>query len=308
MKSLFAVLLALMLVCQARAEMKIPNGVFRIAKLEEAVKLAKEQKKPLAVVASEEKSKDMAEATEDIFKSLTDYAVVVYVNVGGLNFMEMAQLSPPLYTEMSNALIPPKVLIGSPFEDEPWVTVESKALLGTGRRKALREAETKAKAKSVAFFAVPNPGPSEPGDKELKWAKSDGNGHYTTKFVRVEGEEIIMSWEGREGGVAFDALYPSAVRWAKSLKGSPSKESAEEDVDDKDKAKPAAAKKQEPGPMERWTNKDGKALEASFIKLDGDKVTLRNEAGKEFTVSIFSLSLTSQVRARERAAAQEKKE
>ena len=49
-------------------------------------------------------------------------------------------------------------------------------------------------------------------------------------------------------------------------------------------------------------SKDGKEIEATFVRLAGGKVTLRNVAGREYTITLDTLSAESQAHAKERAA------
>jgi hypothetical protein len=316
MKSLYLPLTALLLVSPAGAEIKMPAGVFRVAKLEEAVKQAKEQHKPLAVVASEEGSRALNDTTEDTLKALTDFAVVVYADAANGSSVEIDQLAPPFTTEFASQLSLPKVVIGSPAEDEVWDTVVSRELGGGKARKAIRQSAAKVKAKSTPYFASKTPVPPVmPGDKLLVWGKLDGKGHYQGKYVRVAGDRVYLSANDTEGSVPFDELLPAAVRYVKFLS-----EGGGENKEDEDKTaevkppegtKPGAAKpaaeKPAPAPVELWTNKDGKELQAAFVRLADEKVTLRNAEGKEYTIPLESLSLNSRIKAKERAAPPPKK-
>jgi hypothetical protein len=315
MKSLYLSLTALLLVSPAGAEIKMPAGVFRVAKLEEAVKQAKEQHKPLAVVASEEGSRALNDTTEDILKSLTDFAVVVYADAANGSSVEIDQLAPPFTTEFASQLSLPKVVIGSPAEDEVWDTVVSRELGGGKSRRAIRQSAAKVKAKSTPYFASKTPVPPVmPKDKLLVWGKLDGKGHYQGKYVRVEGDRVYLSANDTEGSVPFDELLPAAVRYVKFLS------EGNNDTKDEDKtaevtpnegARPGTAKpaveKPVPAPVERWTNKDGRELQAAFVRLVDEKVTLRSAEGKEYTIPLETLSLTSRIKAKERAAPPPKK-
>lgn len=304
MKSLYPLLCALLLVCHAQAAgLKIPATVFRLAQLEEAVKQAKEKKKPLAVIAADASTtaKAMVDVSDDTLKSLLDYAVVVFIDgsEGKVNGLQL--LSPPFFTAFQDNAKPvlPRVIIGTPTEDEVWLTVNGDELQGGKHKKMLRETAATIKAKATPYFASKTPhAPVMPGDKMLMWGKADKSGQYKAKFVKLDGENIQVSDEaGKEGSIKVSELSPAAVRYVKFIGGeaAPVPDAA---------APPAAGEKPAAagGGVEAWTNKQGKEIQASFVKLAAGKVTLKDAAGKEYTLPLDSLSPASQARAKELGA------
>jgi hypothetical protein len=52
------------------------------------------------------------------------------------------------------------------------------------------------------------------------------------------------------------------------------------------------------GPVMTWTSADGKSIQASFVKLDGDNVVIKRADGVSFTLPLSRLSPESQAQAR----------
>lgn len=301
MKALCVPIAALMLVCQAMAEVKIPAGVFRIGQMEEAVEQAREQKKPLAIIGFDEtvEKKDFAETNEDALKSVSGYATVVFISLAKeANNTESRQLSPPLMKEFHGINTLPVILIASPAEDDVWISVHGRELHPDKRKKVLRETEAAAKIKSTAYYGSKTPVPPVlPGDKILEWGVPEGKRAYEGRFVRLGSEHVhVVASTGKAGAIPFKELNAAAVRYAKWIAGG----AAAEKPGDKPGAKPE--EKPVAGPVERRTNKDGKDLQAAFVRLVDGKLTLKSAEGKEYTLPLTALSLTSQVRAKELAA------
>jgi hypothetical protein len=230
------------------------------------------------------------------------YAVVVFVDAGRGKTENIAQLAPPFFTAFQDVGKPslPVVLIGTPTEDEVWVTVNGTELSDGKHKKALRQTAATVKLKADPYFAsktaVP---PVKPGDKMLLWGKADGKGQYKGKFLALEGDNIrVANPAGEQGSVPLSDLNPAGIRYAKFIGGESAPESAAAPAEEK---KPAAA-------VERWTNKDGKELQATFVSLANGKVTLRSAAGKDYVLPLESLSAVSQARAKELAAPAAKKD
>ncbi len=52
-----------------------------------------------------------------------------------------------------------------------------------------------------------------------------------------------------------------------------------------------------------WTNAEGKTIRASFVKIIGEKITLRMANGKSYEIAMSTLSADSQLQARKAAGA-----
>jgi hypothetical protein len=311
MKTLYLPLTVFLLAGQAYADLKIPAAVFRVAKLEDAVKQAKEQKKPLAFLASHEGSRELNNTTEDALKALGEFAVVVYCDAERGSATDINQLAPPFITAFVGAQISvPMAVIGSPAEDDVWDIVSAKDMAGGRARKAIRQSAATVKTKSTPFFAATTPVPPVmPKDKVLIWSKKGEAGHYQASFVRVDGDRIVMSSKEKgEGAMPMEEMHPATVRYVNFLSQGSNEgkqEDQTEEVNRSPGSKPAAEKPATEKPaaptaaVEKWTNKDGKELQAAFVRLAGGKVTLRSAAGKEYTIPLDTLSPGSQSRAKE---------
>lgn len=81
---------------------------------------------------------------------------------------------------------------------------------------------------------------------------------------------------------------------------------------DKKDEKPMEEKKAPPaaevpaGPLLDWTNTSGKTIQASFVKLDGEKLTIRTKEGKSHTLKLSQLNEASQGQARHEAVKAER--
>lgn len=70
--------------------------------------------------------------------------------------------------------------------------------------------------------------------------------------------------------------------------------------------KPAPAAEVPAGPLLDWTNTAGKTIQASFVKLDGEKLTIRTKEGKQHTLKLSQLDEGSQGQARHEAVKAER--
>lgn len=294
MKALSTLSAVLALAVSAWAEVKIPKGVFLIGQYEEALALAKTQKKPIAVVMLDEnqEAKGAEESAEEAFKACTASAVVVFVSTLRES-ADLYGLAPPLITAVTDAGAHylPLIMLAPPSEDVVWKTAFPEKNKGGAKelRKLFRAALEEVKPKAAAFFSAKTTPPLErPGDKPLTWALLKGKG-YKGVFVKVENEQLFIKNEKGEtgAGIPLADLKPATVRYAKLLAGQPAAAPAAAD------GKPA---------VEKWTNDKGAEIEATFVRLAAGKLTLRLTSGKEHTLPLESLAPASQARAKVLAA------
>jgi hypothetical protein len=295
MKLVFFLLLSVFLSGSILAEeIKVPAGVYRIAKLEEAMDLAGKQKKPLVIVcgSSSPGDKEQAESLVDTLKAGSGWAVPVLV----VN-KEFYSLPPPVITAAQAEVALPTILITSPEGDKVWKVIAQESVKPRAEMKEHVGAGIKAcKAEISAWFSArPLPGPVLPGDTELDWKVAGEDKLVCGVFGQVRNEGLYF--RGRDvsqpADIPLAKLSPAALRYVRYITraGAPSRNAP----------KTGAA-------LEKWTSSQGRALEAAFISLKDDMVTLRTAAGKEHTLTLETLSTESQKRARELAGAAAKKE
>ena len=296
------------LVPLAAADTKIPASVFRAAQFEEAAAQAMAQRKVLAVILSQEGGESGTNsATEEAFKELAGWTVMVFVESDEKR-REGHLVSPPIATALyeGGSFLLPRVLLCPPSADEAWTTITAqKKQSGKELRKVIKERTPKAKERAAAHFREKTAPPFVmPGDKQLSWGMLKG-GAYRGKFIKLEKEQLfIAGTDGKvSGGIPLTDLAPATRSYAKLVAGAA--ETAKSA-----RTEPAPAAPPAPAPaavMENWQNKDGKIIRAAFVALKDNMVTIRTDAGKEFTLPLDSLALTSQVRARELEQAGKKK-
>jgi hypothetical protein len=298
---------------------KLPATAFRMAQLEDASKQAATEKKPVAFVLSQEFAEGITfTATEDAFKELKSWAVIVFVESkekGG----EAALLPPPLATTLREGVqrTLPCVFLCPPSMDDVWVEVGAKQKQSAKDfRKELGKSQPAVKTKAATFFKEKTPPPPVlPGDKQLSWGLTKG-GFYRGKFVRLEDDKLFITDDkgAESGGIELKDLAPATQRYIRFIAAAApatkpeSSPAASPAPDAAPGAAPVPDSPAAPAPaaaasLENWQNKTGKVIKAAFVSLKDDKVTLRMESGKEYILPLGTLALTSQVRARELARA-----
>lgn len=293
MKTSCALLTLLALSAPLPAEIKIPKDVFRVAQYEEAVTQAKTQKKPLAFVVLDlaSETKGAEESAEDAFDAVKGYGVVVVISTAAQN-TDFRELSPPFYTAFvdTGALSLPVVMLAAPSEDFVWKTISPpRKITAKDLRKLFRDGVAEVKPTVAAWFAAKTPpAPVAPGDKPLSWMLANGSG-YQGVFIKVEGDKLYIRNAAGEvtSGKPLSDFKPATVRYAKMLAGLA--------------VAPAATAASGPPAVEKWTNQEGREIEATFVSLKDGKVTLLLSTGKDSTVPLDSLSEASQARVKELA-------
>ena len=59
-----------------------------------------------------------------------------------------------------------------------------------------------------------------------------------------------------------------------------------------------------PGPLQDWTNTEGKTIKARYVRMSGDAVVLKNAENKSFKVPLTKLNAASQEQAKAASAAE----
>jgi len=293
MKSL---LLLVLTAASAFAELKLPSGVYRITELDKAIDHAAKQKQPLVTVCGNTKSTDKegGDILLDTLKAAASLGVALLAEN-----QEVFRLPPLILSAAEGKSLPPVVIISTPEGDKIWKVIaaeevvknraEMKAFVADGIRAC--RADIKA-----WFAASPTPGPQLPEDQELHWPLRDNTTAIAGVFGRATAAGLYLKGADATGPPSYkmEDLSPATQRYLRYLTlASPDK---------KDPAPPAAPA------VEKWTNTKGQILEAAFVSLRDNKITLRTAAGKVHTLALPTLSPESQARARALAAAPQKKE
>ena len=296
MKAPCAFLILLLTTVTAIAEFKFPAGVFRVAQLDEAMNEAAKQRKPLFVVHGDENhTPDHQDLLRELLKAGSDWSVTVFISL-----KEEFSMPPLLLSGRSAS--PPMAFICSPESDKIWKVIAEphnpsvEPVTPSTMRKHVRREIEPCKPEIAAWFAAKPPhGPELPGNKKLIWPHADGKSAVQGIFGKVEDGKLYYrnSPDTPETGTPLTDFHPATVRYVRYISGAGTRT--------KETEPPAPA-------LEKWTNAQGKALEAAFIRLKDGKVTLRTAAGKEHTLALDSLSAESQARARQLAGGGTKKD
>lgn len=143
--------------------------------------------------------------------------------------------------------------------------------------------------------------------KIMQWKLNDGKSHHKGEFVSCTEGRLTILQEGTQRTYPLEAFNAGTVAYAKRLQSMKERKEL-----DNSKDKPENSPKKKEGPMaelkaENWTNSKGQTVKATFVKLDGEKITLRLANGKESTFNLNVLSTESIARAKELAAVKDKK-
>lgn len=276
----------LLLPAPLRAELKLPADVYRTADLDKAMDEAVKKKKPLFIVYgnSEPGDKEETETQLDTLKAGKTWAITVFAGS-----KEVLSLPPLVIMGAQESGTSPTVIIASPEGDKVWKVIAQQTVKPRAEMKDHVEAGIKAcKADITKWFAAQPPhGPVPPGDRDLAWKKTDQESVSIGIFGKVQNGSLYFRGSADElPDIPVAKLTPAAQRYLRYITG----------------AGPAAPA------VEKWTNAQGKVLEAAFLSLEDGKVTLRTAAGTEHTLALNTLSAGSQKRAKELAAAGVKKQ
>jgi len=119
------------------------------------------------------------------------------------------------------------------------------------------------------------------------WHLKNSNNAYSGTFVELQkGKTLILKKGGADFSVPLSKLSAGSIAYAEML------EKKRTDVVEEE-MKPAKLG------IETWrSSTEGKTIEATFVSLVGDKVTMKKKGGKEMSFSLSLLSADSQERAK----------
>jgi hypothetical protein len=298
MRTLCTLLIYLLIAGAIHAQVEIPKEILRVAQYDDALKQGVDQKKPLALVMFDEESITDAAVpvVEDAFNLVKGWTIVVFVSLNKGHY-EVGDLAPPFiaaYMETGDIKVP-KIILASPREDIAWKVIgpSARRIKKGELKKEIKKQTSDVMPQITNYFAAKAPPALQPpGDKLIYWGLAKST-YALKKFARVEGETLhTLNKDDVESAYELSELKAASARYAKALAA----------LTD---APPAPAPESKPGP-EKWTNSKGREIEATFVKLEEGKVTLRLTSGKEHSLALSELSESSQGRARDLSAGQEK--
>ena len=209
--------------------------------------------------------------------------MIVYVNHQDKKRWE--KITPPVFGAFSAASmgrVYPKAVVSSTDQIHVFANMNHKQLEKTSEYSKVGKVTKEALQGKLA-----EPGPVF----ELHWAVKNSEGGLKGSFVKlVDNKRLFLKIKGKEYGNKLEEFGEGAQRYAKYLAGSKSETSVSKDNKDEDISKV----------VETWeSSTKNKTIQASFISLDGDSISLKLESGKVVTFSMNKLNEKSQRRARE---------
>ncbi len=266
------------------AAIKLPRWVYTPDQLAEAQAKAKEEGKGLAIVSSDIHSTCPLcdSATSMAFDELKDHAVVIYRS--DKNDPNLSTFSPLVVAELVDpklGRVIPQAVVTSADMDVTWSTLTYDVLK---QERGYREVNRKLKAIRKGEVTVErNP------DQILRWQLKGRNSGYTGSFVGIDSKGRL-EFKDKSGKVyrkPMNVFAESAANFARFLAGQ--------------EAASGGAVSDVVYGIEPWTSSDGKVIQAKFVSLGDDKVTLETDKGKSYTLPLSRLSEDSRERARELA-------
>ena len=226
------------------------------------------------------KYRNTQNATNLAIKELRSYSVVVFVD--SKNDAETL-MPPPVVTGLRGATMgtfDPRIVLLSADLTQTLETLGSEKIVGDPARDTYRDLRKSVRKKLDGWKPADKP----PADEWI-WVRANGR-HYRGRFVEVkDGKLHVESEKFGKGSVSLSELSAASLAFAQQLAGA-GKEPAEKT----------------PGhSIETWKSSDGKAIEARFVKLEGNKLTVETTAGKSYTFPLQRLDQKSQQRAKQLA-------
>lgn len=210
--------------------------------------------------------------------------MIVYVNDKDKKRWE--QLSPPVLgafygTTMGHVY--PKAVVSSTDQSHVFANMNHKQLEKTSEYSKVSKV-----AKEALQGSLPAPGPVF----DLKWTVKGTEGSLTGTFIKlVDNKRLVLNIKGRERGNKLEEFGEGAQAYARHLAGI-------EEAPEAEKKDPKVSDETEV--VEAWeSSAKNKTIQARFVSLDGDSITLKLETGKVVTFPMGKLSERSQERAKE---------
>lgn len=270
----------------AAANFKIPSGTFDFSELEAAKAEAKRKGEPISYVYGNPNSTCPLHNrdAEEVLSKLKSYSVVVFVNSENKQIFNV--IPPPVATMLGSkdaGNIIPKAVTADVDGYEVYALMPNKGMTEKSTFTLYKKDVLKGENRLVG---------EDGASPKINWYLKDKPGsYYDGAFVSLKGEDLTLSKENdKKFSVNLNTLTPASIAYAKYLGGRSSEEI------------PAS-----PHIMEAWTSVDGRSIQAAFVKIENDSITLEKGPGQQITFAVSLLSSSSQARARMLAALDAKK-
>ncbi|MCU0751814.1 MAG: hypothetical protein MUF86_07000 [Akkermansiaceae bacterium] len=290
MKTSCALVMLGFLTAPSHAGVEIPRSVYQTAQLEAARAEAAEKNKALAFVMSDPGTTCglCVAATDMAFEKLKSHSVVVFINSEDDN--KWADVGPMVVTgisekKMGNLI--PRAVITSPDMSEIWGQMKYEELKVEGPYRGIK--------KQVDAILKGEAKPENPPERPIYWPIKGSKEFYIGAFVDLAdngGLRLKMESNGKMATIPLGRLTGNCAVLARTLAGR------------EPEAKPQPEASQAPA-LESWTGSNGKTLQARFVSLADDKVTLEMEDGKTYTMPLERLAGSSRERAKTLQAAKQ---
>ncbi len=282
MKMMPAVLIFVFLTATVQAGFDIPRSVYKPEQLEEACAEALNKKKGLAFVLSDSGTTCglCIGATNLAFEKLKSHSVIVFIQSEDENRWDpFGPMVVTGFSEKKMGKIIPNAVITSPDMSEIWAQMSYEDLKVERPYRNIK--------KQVDGILKGETKPENPPDRPIYWPVKGKSSYYLGCFVGLDNGSlrIKMPQSGNSSTIPLDLLTDNCAVFARSLAGGDPA------------ASPQAAAGGSPA-LEAWTGSNGKTLQARFVSLAGDKVTLEMEDGKTYTMPLERLAEASRKRAK----------
>lgn len=284
-KLTLSLILSMPWLCQAG--IKIPSGVFTANQVEAAAADAVKNKKALAFILSDSKTDcSICNAkTMETIKKFDSHSVVVFIDqIDPAKWHQVSPVVPTALYDPKLGNIIPRAVITSP-EMLQVIAVLSE----DDMEKNSNYSEAK---KSVSNFLNGVATPRVEKNLSYRWPTTS-NGFYVGTFEGIKEEKsLVLGMNGATGGVSveipFTHLSKPSADFAKLLAGS--------------NPSPTESKVESHTAQEAWTSSNGKTLQAKFVSLENNMITLEMADGKSHTLPMDRLDPASQEKARARSS------
>ncbi len=282
MKISCAILILGFLTAAVHGAFEIPRSVYKTGQLEAARAEAVKKNKALAFVLSDPGTTCglCVAATDMAFEKLKSHSVIVLINSeDDKRWTDVGPLVVTGLSEKKMGNIIPKAVITSPDMLEMWGQMKYDDIKVEGSYRGIK--------KQVDAILKGEAKPENPPDRPIYWPIKGSNEYYIGAFVELGdngGLRLKMESNGKISTIPLERLTENCAVLARTLAG---REPA---------AKPQPNDREAPA-MESWTGSNGKTLQARFVSLADDKVTLEMEDGKTYTMPLERLAGSSRERA-----------
>jgi hypothetical protein len=274
-----SIILSIVLLTPCYAGFTVPKNVYRGDQVEAAQAEATKDKKGLAFLYSNPKSNCPLcdNSSEEAFKKLRTHSVIVLLDTENKNAWD--QVNPVVMTafnEQKMGHVYPKVVITSP---------DMKAIAAQLNNKDMNSSSMYSNAKKqLDTLLKSSTSPELNIDRVTHWKSSNSSGFYIGTYLGMKNEKTVnlkLTSDGKTYAMDLGRFNPSTVAFIKEL------------AENKNPKSPAVNYV-----IEGWKGSNGTVIQAKFVSLEDDKITLEMKDGKTHTLPLEKLEQSSQDKAK----------